>query len=524
MAPETSFSMEDITSIWTLEMGFPVVFVKNVVGKTNQCHLRQQWFLADGSQKTADKKKVWQVPIMHFSKNNPKNNNFDPYFLNKPEVTIDVGKIQNKHANRFQPCGGLVNEERWSFFRVHYEADQMASIVQYMSDAENAHYKYEEYFSPTAKIGVVSDALAMGKSGYSDMTWSLKIIEVMRSERNPNVLRQISSVLGSFKGVLNDLSSTTNSSEYRAAYREFKKFAWAFVIDGVKELGFVNQPGEDDTRKRLRGFLGFAAGYCANDPWVKEQAETQWEMFGQNRSSVSPDARPAVFTINVVNKGEPALNQLIEWHSTCDDPSERNDYYTSMGAVRDENQKKRVLEFGFSPAVRSQDSTRVLASVAKSQDGSTLTSNWIFANFDKIRAALGSDKLLKSVVKISGWYLYSEQDAQRVGNFWKSKNLDSLGMIIAQTVEGIRINTAFANRVTKSEVSTSIWCKDISQSCQSNIMPTAKWWISHPFLSTRESLLRARMSPPSAATTGLSKKIFKLKLSFHNFELSIIIT
>ena len=289
MAPETSFSMEDITSIWTLEMGFPVVFVKNVVGKTNQCHLRQQWFLADGSQKTADKKKVWQVPIMHFSKNNPKNNNFDPYFLNKPEVTIDVGKIQNKHANRFQPCGGLVNEERWSFFRVHYEADQMASIVQYMSDAENAHYKYEEYFSPTAKIGVVSDALAMGKSGYSDMTWSLKIIEVMRSERNPNVLRQISSVLGSFKGVLNDLSSTTNSSEYRAAYREFKKFAWAFVIDGVKELGFVNQPGEDDTRKRLRGvFLGFAAGYCANDPWVKEQAETQWEMFGQNRSSVSP--------------------------------------------------------------------------------------------------------------------------------------------------------------------------------------------------------------------------------------------
>ena len=290
------------------------------------------------------------------------------------------------------------------------------------------------------KVGLLTDALALSVASVSDPSGLIALVRGCKTERNANVVGEACAILGSLGKVLRYIGDEN-------VINKFNEFAKNLFLDGVKEVGFDNKADDDDNVKRLRNlFLSYAAAYCYEDSWVAGEAQKRFDSFCNDRKSVSGDARSAIFKIVVKNGGDATWDKLKELHSTVTDPAERTDYYQSMGAIKSEAGKVRTLEFAVSPDVRAQDLFQVLAGVANTPGGATLTSQWIQDNFASIHKLLGkaSMMLMGHIVRISGSGLYGSDDADKIQKFWDERGIAQAKKTVDQTVEQIRVNAKYA--------------------------------------------------------------------------------
>merc|ERR1711865_1064980 len=151
------------------------------------------------------------------------------------------------------------------------------------------------------------------------------------------------------------------------------------------------------------------------------------------------------------------FDRLEKAHDEASDGAIKIHIYRALGEAPTPELRKRALEMCLTDKVRSQDMIYLPMSVAVSgKAGGEYVFEWVKSEYDRIFARLGATSMIlfQHIARISGSGFVTNEHADEVFEFWKSKPIYSqLEKAVAQTVEGIKSNSKFVERLKASDVS-----------------------------------------------------------------------
>ncbi|CAE8641584.1 unnamed protein product, partial [Polarella glacialis] len=433
--------IDQMMGSWTNQMGFPLVEVTNdpLADGSGQVEVKQKWFLADGSIQPGDDAKVWFCPMLVGT-----DKGVAPVaFLEQKTGKIDCGTVA-KGASMLK-----INFGQHFPVRVLYPASLFDRLV-----------KNIKALPAEDRIGLLADTFACTKAGAQDPAFLVELLGGFKEEVNDKVWSELGAVLGGLdKVVCQGLDAETAKA--------FKIFAGKLVSPAFAKVGWDTLPSDSDNQKKLRSTVVSALSkYCCSDPAVVAEAAKRLKAFvaaPNDSASLAADIRPAVLDIALSGEGaEAAFDALLAAHAVVKDGAVKTNIYGALGHVGTAALRKRALEFCLSGEVRSQDLMYIPMSMATNgKDGAEAVFSWIQAEFGRLYEMVGSTSMMlfSSFVRISGAGFVTEERAQEVSDFWKSKDIISkVEKALAQTVESINSNSKFVARLKASKASqASTW-------------------------------------------------------------------
>jgi len=303
------------------------------------------------------------------------------------------------------------------------------------------------------RIGLLSDTYATCKAGLLDATFLVQLLAGFKEESNDKVWSELGSVIGGLdKVVCQGLEDATAQA--------FTNMASTLVAPAFKMVGWDMSPTDDDNRKKLRSTVcSLLSKYCSQDEAIVSEAVKRCKSFvaAPNDSSVlAADIRPAVLELAIQSpNAEAIMGELVTAHEAATDGAVKIHIYAAMGRAPTAALRKRALDFTLSGAVRSQDLMYIPMSMAtSSKEGSDTVFSWIQSEYQKIYDFVGSTSMMlfQHFVRISGAGFVTDAKAEEVSAFWKTKDIyKNVEKSLAQTVEGIKSNAKFVDRLKASK-------------------------------------------------------------------------
>jgi puromycin-sensitive aminopeptidase len=313
---------------------------------------------------------------------------FDRSLLQSPTQELWIVPVCLKEASNqaAQPCELLTTKEQsyelpgqspWVFanagaggyYRTGYDSADFHAIGR---DAERE-------FTAAERIALVRDAWAAVRTGQQPIGDFLQLAESLRRERTSAVVQQLDSTLD-YIGTY--LVTDSDQLPYRT---------WVRGLLGpiLAELGW--QPGsrEDDNQKALRAYVIYTLGYTGRDPQVLEQAKALVSNAIQDPGAVDPSLVDTVFHLAAINGNEALYDQILQRVKQNDDPEQYYRYLFTLARFSQPALLEKTLEFSLSPAVRTQDSLRLLSAVMDNPAGEKLAWEFVRAHWGQIEKIMG---------------------------------------------------------------------------------------------------------------------------------------
>ena len=215
-------------------MGHPVITVSaDGDGDDLLINVSQKKFNLDGSP--ADPKHQWCVPINVSTDKNPLVHTF----------LLDTTETQQRLVNAVKEANHVkLNPQHKGFYRVSYSEGTFARILQDL-----------HALTPSDRLGVLNDQVALAKGGVANTTQCLDLIKAIGAkEENYVVWAAVDKAVGTFGGMFECLGQ-------KDAYNKFVQG----LYDGIfKKLGFEAKEGENILNSMLRPIVLARLGKCGH--------------------------------------------------------------------------------------------------------------------------------------------------------------------------------------------------------------------------------------------------------------------
>uniref|UniRef100_A0A1B6E9J3 Aminopeptidase n=1 Tax=Clastoptera arizonana TaxID=38151 RepID=A0A1B6E9J3_9HEMI len=406
-----------VMSVWTKQMGFPVISVESSSqeGNNRVLTISQSKFCADGSQ--PDDNALWMVPISFSKASNPSKDCFD-FLLDGRSKTITIKDVPASSWVKINP--GTVG-----FYRTRYPSSMLEQFLPAIQD---------KTLPPLDRLGLLTDLFAMVQSGLSPTVEVLKLMEAMTEEDNYTVWATISNCLSKI-GVL--LSNTDFEDHFKAFGRKLlKKINY--------KLEWEQKPKENHLNTLLRALvLNKLVSY--DDKEIIKECQRRFENHITKKNLIPADLRSAVYKGVLSVGNEETYETMLRLHSEADLHEEQDRICRSLGAIKDVEILKKVLDFAMSDKVRSQDTVFVIMSVSISKPGRDLAWEFLKTNWDTISARYKGGYLLTQTIKFVTDFA-TEEKAIEIEEFFKVNPCPSAERTIQQACESIRLSAAWLKR------------------------------------------------------------------------------
>eukprot|EP00439_Symbiodinium_sp_Y106_P074700 s2007_g14.t1 len=425
---------------------------------TGHVEIRQKWFLADGSSEPSDDDKTWFCPVI----------------VGTDKGTSPAGFLEEKSGKiacaSCLPGASMikVNFGQHVPVRVLYPESVFKRLVQNLSSVP-----------PEDKIGLLSDTFSMSKAGVLDASFLVDLLAGFKSELNDNVWSEISAVLGGLeKVVCQGLADDTAQA--------FKEFCSKLVVPAFTH---ETASADSDNRKKLRStVLAAVSKYCSQDflnvqkadhalhliamgapvqdPTISAEAVRRCKEFAASPNDptvLSADIRSSVFDVALQSDHAAlAFDELVRAHEVVTDGAVKIHIYGALGKAGGAALQQKALDFCLSGAVRSQDLIYIPMAMATSgKTGADTVFSWMQSEYNRIYDMIGATSMMlfQNMVRVSGAGFVTESKAEEVAAFWKSRDVyKNIEKALAQTVEGIKSNSKFVDRLRGSKAAlASTW-------------------------------------------------------------------
>eukprot|EP01064_Diplonema_japonicum_P017854 TRINITY_DN2623_c0_g1_i1.p1 TRINITY_DN2623_c0_g1~~TRINITY_DN2623_c0_g1_i1.p1 ORF type:complete len:877 (+),score=286.77 TRINITY_DN2623_c0_g1_i1:57-2687(+) len=434
----------ELMDTWTLQMGYPLITVSNVTktGGKLKFDVEQKWYLADGSVMDGDSDKKWIVPLIFGTEEGA----HPPQYMKEKKQTIEL-------------------ETKSSWVKVNY-GQHIPLRVQYPTSMLDELCKAVATLPAEDRIGLLSDAESLSKSGDLPLTDFVKVLNGYKGEMNDKVWSQLSLALS---GLKSSLYCTTLKNKGEIKERVDKLIA-KLIKPCVDSLGWDNREGDSDNEKKLRSIvLGMHLMVNVKDAEVLREAEERLEAYKADKTSpkLNADVRASIMKVLVINKGRSAIEEIKALHNAGAESAFRLDVYAGFGAAKDEALLKETLEWGFSKDVRSQDFIYILNNVASGvidnqMVGGGILSKFIEKNYERVYNLIGavSAMMFSGVLKSTFVGLATEDQLKFMKDFWESKKLFHLEKALNQSIESVQNRMKTASAFASSDLATpAFWDK-----------------------------------------------------------------
>lgn len=255
---------------WTEQMGYPVIEVGPIVGG-HKCHVKQSYFLGDGSVQDGDSEKQWIVPIFVGSDKTPEGDNGDLTIMNEREIEIPVDATAKWILFKF---GALAP------YRVQYKStDMWEAILRGIQAGE---------LSVKDRIAVIDDIWAMVKAGRAKPEEAVKTLKVFAKEDDADVWQALRGVIGGMSTLCKGLGQLQGLNRLVAA----------MVAPGLSRVGWFATGGEDIKTRQLRcNLVALASVHCRDNKEYVGKAQEMMEDFFTDNAGLADDVRQSVFRL-----------------------------------------------------------------------------------------------------------------------------------------------------------------------------------------------------------------------------------
>eukprot|EP01080_Neovahlkampfia_damariscottae_P011786 gene11786-5123_t len=414
VAKKSGKDIETLMNSWTRKMGFPLVEVKeeSVSNGKKILSVKQHRYLSSGFKEDDS---LWHIPLGYVT-----DLNSTPVFtlLTEKESTVEVDA--NIKWIKFNPG-------QTGFYRVNYTENYYDNLSVAIKSKE---------LSSIDRLGVQNDVTSLAASGNLKTSQVLKILRNYSNEDNYIV----------WSGVSANLSAIWKLIKYEDFSGSFSKLAQELYKPLGNKLGWEAKKDESHLNALLRSLIISNLGEF-DDKETIETAKEKFLSFVKDNSVVSPDLRAPFYQIMFKHGGEEAYNAILKIFETTTLNEERVRILGTIGCVSDEKKLQEVLKFGWSDAVKRQDTFYLFRSVASNKKGRDLAYQFFLDNYGEMVERYSSGlNFISYFVKICCGNFTSEEKAKEVEEFFKKNPTPAANRAIQQSIETIKTNSAWLKR------------------------------------------------------------------------------
>lgn len=410
-----------VMSTWTKQIGFPVVKVTSrQEGNNRIVGLTQEKFCAGGSSPRNGT--LWMIPITISTSRSP-SEDVHSTVLESRSSELALPNVAPEDWVKINP--GTIG-----FYRTQYPSEMLAQFVPAIRDKS---------LPPLDRLGLLDDLFATVQAGQTPTVEVLKFLEAYSNEDNYTVWSSINSCLSKLALLL---AHTDFEPTFKAYGRK--------LMHGISaHLGWDPKPNESHLHTLLRSLVvGRLAVF--EDQAIIAEAQRRFADHIAGRSIIPADLRSPVYKAVLCAGDESTFNTMLRLYREADLHEEKDRISRALGAIKDENVLKKILQFAISEEVRSQDSVFVIISVGMSKRGRELAWDFIKENWHMLWNRYRGGFLLSRLVKFPVENFASEERAREVEEFFKRTPSPGTERTVQQSIESIRLNAAWLARDKES--------------------------------------------------------------------------
>lgn len=263
--------VHDIMTIWTKEMGFPVVSVTED-DVSGSIHLKQNRFLRTGDVTEDEDKILYPVPLGLRTTDGIDR----ALVMSKREMTITLP------MDKFFK----LNANQGSIFRTLYMPDKLRRL------GESAH---AGLLSIEDRIGLVTDASELSIAGHQPTSVVLDLLNSFRSETDYFVLAAMSRFLDKL-----DLAWNAAEPNVRSALAAFQRDLFS---EKAHRIGWEITEKDSLLDRQLKTLLFSAAGSAGDEKIISAALEIYSELVTGKADALQPNLRLPIYKLALQHGG-----------------------------------------------------------------------------------------------------------------------------------------------------------------------------------------------------------------------------
>ncbi|XP_070499206.1 puromycin-sensitive aminopeptidase [Chironomus tepperi] len=406
----------NIMRTWIKQMGFPKVKVVKDIQEENgrRLVLEQTKFTANGS---IDEKPFWMIPI---SISTPKSENALTTVLDKKEMEVFIENVTENDWIKINP--GTIG-----FYRTQYPSDMLEKFIPAIKNMS---------LSPLDRLGLHDDLFALVQNGSNSTVESLKLIDAYINEDNFTVWSSIATSLSKLKNLLSHTDLTD----------KFNAFGRHIFTPLADKLGWETKDNESHLETLLRSLV-LSKLVSFNCEKTLKEATRRFYLHKEGKQILPADLRMTCYRAVLQTADEKVYEEMLELYRSTDLHEEKDRISRALGSISNPTLLQKVIAFSMcKEEVRAQDAVFVIASVAVNPKGRDLTWTFFKENWKILLDQYSGGFLLTRLVKHITENFASEEKALEVDSFFKAHEFPGAERTIQQSIETIRLSTAWLNR------------------------------------------------------------------------------
>ncbi|KAI0817898.1 peptidase family M1-domain-containing protein [Xylaria sp. FL0064] len=418
--------VREIMSIWTKNVGFPVVQVTENAAE-NSILVKQNRFLRTGDTKPEEDKVLY------------------PVFLGlRTKTGIDESITLTEREGVFKlPDLDFykLNANHTSIYRTLYSPERLTKLGQ---AAKEGKLTVED------RAGMLADAGALAVSGYQKTSGVLNLLKGFDTEDSFVVWSEIIARV-----------ATVQSAwlfEDQAVRDGLEAFVKELVSERAHKLGWTFTDKDGHIEQQFKGMLFGAAG-MAGDKEIIAAAQDMFAKYkGGDSSAIHPNVRGSVYGMVLKYGGKEEYDDLLKIYTSSTNTDERNTILRCLGRAKDPELIQRTLDLALSNEVKSQDIYLPTSGLRSHAEGVEVLFKWLTEKWPEVYKRLsGNPPILGSMVTICTSSFTKPEQLERVEKFFKDIDTKSFDQPLAQSKDAIRSKISWLAR-DRDDVAT--WVRE----------------------------------------------------------------
>jgi len=385
-------------------------------GNNRVIELSQEKFSTNPSKKYEGYQ--WMIPLTFCSASNPSGVVHTTLMDNKT-MTVVIPNVAPTDWVKLNP--GSVG-----FFRVQYSPEMLEQFLPSIQ---------QKVLPPVDRLGLLDDLFALVQSGQASTASVLKLLEAFKDEDNYTVWHSISNVMSKLNLLL----------QYTDYHQQFKSYGMQLFGLIEEKLGWEAKSNESHLNTMLRSLVLARMTSFGHEKTV-EEAKKRLQLHLSGEKPIIADLRTVVYR-GVLSVGdENTFNSIIKLYRESDMLEEQDRIGRSLGAIKNPEMLRKVLDFSISDDVRSQDSVFIIISVGMSKTGREIAWQFFKDNKDFFKERYPGGGLISRLVKYVTEDFVTEEMAAEVEKFFTENSFAGTERTVQQSIESIRLNAAWLQR------------------------------------------------------------------------------
>lgn len=166
----------------------------------------------------------------------------------------------------------------------------------------------------------------------------------------------------------------------------------------------------------------------------------------EGKQTLPADLRMACYRAVLQSATKDVYEEMLSIYRATDLHEEKDRISRALGSISNVALLQQVIQFAMSDEVRAQDAVFVIASVAINPLGRDLSWTYFKENWKILLNQYQGGFLLTRLVKHLTENFASEEKALEIENFFKSHDFPGTERTVQQSIETIKLNTAWLQR------------------------------------------------------------------------------